>query len=418
MTIQPSEVRPSSSPRYLICPGSVILSRGRPDTQGEYAETGSRQHKAAELELRKWLLGEKTEEPDADLLLDVIGYVDWARELVNPGDTVLIEQRVSTAGVVNVPGASGSLDFGIIRADGKSILIADRKFPWGKPVYAEGGDDEAVIKGHPPLMIYALGILDSFEGLLLDAGSIERIELAIYQEAVGRSGPEDVWSCSREYLESFRAMVANGIRRIAKAEEEFGKIGWEYEYLHPGAAQCKYCKAEGDCPRLAQKAISVVANADIALGQELAPQVEGWELRLVDMDDNKLEEMYEMLPLVAEWVKAVKWQMYMRMADMHAEMKRHKLVEGRQGNRKWSDKDLVVDLVGEEAYTMELLDPPAIEKKVKAKKIPKEIWEALQANIERKPGKPTIAIREDEREESVASLPEVIPCDLLPPVEK
>jgi hypothetical protein len=418
--IQASEVRPSSSPRYLVCPGSVVLSRDRPDAQGEYADVGSRQHRLAEILLKRRLVGrdESVELEYVKLLnqgLDVDGYVHWAEGLVQPGDTVLIEQRVSTADIVKVPGASGSLDFAIVRADEKSILIADRKFPWGKPVYAEGEDEDSPVRGHPPMMIYALGLLDTFDGILFDKSNIESIELAIYQENKGRSDATDTWTCGMEYLESFRSMVAAGIARIRKAEEEFGKEGWEQEYLHPGVTQCKYCKANGDCPRLAHRALSTVANADVKIKEDLGRQLEGWELRLVDMDDGKLEEMYELLPLIGDWVKAVKWQMYMRMLDMGIEMKRHKLVEGRMGNRKWSDPCMVVELVGDEAFSKEIIDPPGIEKKVKSGKVPKEIWEVLQSTIERKPGKPTIALREDEREEAV-SLPEVIPCDLLPPV--
>ena len=423
--MKPSDFRPSSSPRFMVCPGSVVLSAGKPDSSSEYAKAGSAQHKQAEMLMRKKLFGEDFSEVVTNE--SVLGYVEWATSLVQPGDTVLIEQRVSTADVLGVPNASGTLDFAILRADEKSILIADRKFPWGKPVYAAGDGEEGEeegeeggegMLGHPPLMIYALGAIDSFDGLFIDKAAVEEVEFAIYQENAGRSGAVDTWKCTVKYLESFRSMAKAAVRRATVAETHYGFIGgepgddarWAKEYLRPGNTQCKYCKAKADlsCPAVSVK----VLNA-IAVSRPL--DMDDWELKLAGLEDGKMEELYELLPLVADWMKAVKFQMYMRMQDMGAEMKRHKLVEGRMGNRKWMDKENM-EIGIEEAYERVLLDPPAIEKKVKKGVFPKDVWDNLQPFIERKPGKPTIAKKADERE--VVSLPAVeeIPCDLLPPV--
>jgi hypothetical protein len=269
--------------------------------------------------------------------------------------------------------------------------------------------------GHPPLMIYALGALDSFDGLFIDKSTVETVEFAIYQENAGRSGAVDTWQCTVQYLESFRTMAKAAVRRATVAATHFNFAGqtpgheasWVKEYLRPGNTQCKYCKAKADlsCPAVSTKVLNAIAVQDF----------KDWELKLVGLEDTKMEELYELLPLVADWVKAVKFQMYMRMQDMGAEMKHHKLVEGRAGNRKWVDKENM--LIGiEEAYERVLLDPPALEKKVKKGTFPREVWDSLQPFIERKPGKPTIAKKADERE--VVSLPAVqeIPCDLLPPV--
>lgn len=432
--MKPSDFRPSSSPRFMVCPGSVVLSAGKPDSSSEYAEAGSAQHKQAEMLMRRELFGEEfSEVVDND---SVLGYVEWATALVQPGDTVLIEQRVSTADVLGVPGASGTLDFAILRADEKSILIADRKFPWGKPVYAagegeEGEEEREGMLGHPPLMIYALGALDSFDGLFLDKDTVEVVEFAIYQENAGRSGAVDTWQCTVKYLESFRTLAKAAVRRATVAATHFKFVGqepgdearWAKEYLRPGNTQCKYCKAKADlsCPAVSQVVLKAVAGKDIAVSKPI--DLADWELSLAGLDDAKMEELYELLPLVSDWVKAVKFQMYTRMQDMGAEMKHHKLVEGRAGNRKWSDDKEVERVLSteypmwsEDVYEKSVMSPTALEKKVKKGKFSPDVWNVLQDLVERKPGKPTIAKKADERE--VVSLPAVeeIPCDLLPPV--
>ena len=423
--MKPSDFRPSSSPRFMVCPGSVVLSAGKPDSSSEYAAAGSAQHKQAEMLIRNKLFKEECTEVVENE--SVLGYVEWATSLVQPGDTVLIEQRVSTAEVLGVPGASGTLDFAILRADEKSILIADRKFPWGKPVYAagEGGEDEEVAEGmlgHPPLMIYALGALDSFDGLFLDKSTVEVIEFAIYQENAGRSGAVDTWKCTVQYLESFRSLAKAAVKRATVAathhkflgQEGGDKEQWAKEYLRPGNTQCKYCKAKADlsCPAVSKTVLKAVAGKEIAISKTI--DLADWELSLAGLSDAKTEELYELLPLVSDWMKAVKFQMHSRMRDLGVEMTHHKLVDGRMGNRKWSDSLVSID--HEEAYERVLLGPTALEKKVKKKLFPQDAWEALQPHIVREPGKPTIAKKADERE--VVSLPAVeeIPCDLLPPV--
>lgn len=42
-----AELGPSSAVRWMTCPGSVLLSRGQPEDQSEYAEEGTLAHAVA-----------------------------------------------------------------------------------------------------------------------------------------------------------------------------------------------------------------------------------------------------------------------------------------------------------------------------------------------------------------------------------
>ncbi|MDD5370679.1 MAG: DUF2800 domain-containing protein, partial [Anaerolineaceae bacterium] len=147
--------RPSGSTTWMFCPGSPTLSKDTPDSPSEWAEAGSRQHRLAEIYLTGFVRGDSYYTPEIvqekdnlqasmrrEDFASVINYIRRTQSLVEPGDTLLIEQKVGISRTLGVPGAGGTLDFGIVRADGRAIQIVDRKFPWGKPVYAAGeGDD-------------------------------------------------------------------------------------------------------------------------------------------------------------------------------------------------------------------------------------------------------------------------------------
>jgi hypothetical protein len=419
--------RPSASPRWLLCPGSVALSNGMKDEQSEYATAGSRQHRMAQIFLEvsetnvvpNDELRELQRELSSSEIESVRNYIAWALSIKQPGDVVLIEQKITYENALGYPGLGGTLDFGLIRADGKSILIADRKFPWGKPVYAEGEEEETGMLGHPPMMIYALGVLETFDGVMLDASAIERIDFAIYQEQAGLSGAVNTWNCTPEYLRSFKSMAILGIRRAETAEvclgSKRGRDDWIKRFLFPGKKQCEYCKAKVMCPALEKASLNAIAGTTVDASKALVPQTEDWELRLVELTNEALEERYEMIPLVNAWIKAVKWQMFFRMNDEGAKMSRHKLVNGKKGNRKWTDEQAVQSIVGEAGMEKSLVSPTELEKRYKAGKIDEFDWSMLQDYIERSPGKATIAPAKDNRDEIENDLATTL--DLLPIIE-
>jgi hypothetical protein len=256
---------------------------------------------------------------------------------------------------------------------------------------------------------------------MFDRKDIERIDFAIYQESPGRTDGVSLWSCTPQYLESFRGMAANAVRRIQEAWRQAGLaqlaaqgaqdlhcqevLDWYTEWLRPGAAQCKYCKAKPTCPRLRGTALEAVSGQELALAEvdsaDVAGLTEDWALRVAGLPDGRLEELYELLPLVADWMKAVKWQMQDRMSA-GVPMARHKLVEGRKGNRKWIDPakvDEFAEDAGLDVYERVLASPAKVEALLKKAKRAKELSAALEGLVFREPGKPTIAAATDKRKD-------------------
>jgi hypothetical protein len=120
------------------------------------------------------------------------------------------------------------------------------------------------------------------------------------------------------------------------------------------------------------------------------------------MGANSLSIAMAAVPLVEDWCKAVR-------ARLEAELLAgkpvpgFKLVQGRNGARKWADEKTAeaalkkMKLKVEEMYDLKLITPPAAEKLAKAGTIGPKQWPSLQGLIVQKPGPPSVAPESDKR---------------------
>lgn len=111
-----------------------------------------------------------------------------------------------------------------------------------------------------------------------------------------------------------------------------------------------------------------------------------------------LAELYDEVEFMEMWCKAVRKRIY---DDLHrgVEIPGLKLVQGREGNRRWSvDEAQLIDIIKKhniEGVLVEtVLSPTQAEKALKKK----EGWEHLDKLVERPAGKPVIAREGDKRE--------------------
>lgn len=105
-----------------------------------------------------------------------------------------------------------------------------------------------------------------------------------------------------------------------------------------------------------------------------------------------------MEPLVTLWLKRVKQQALDTLLD-GGEVPGWKVVEGKLGNRKWSDELAVMHALELNGYAEEditetkLLSPAAMDKAIGKKKVA----ELLDELIDRSPGAPTVVPASDKR---------------------
>ena len=349
----------SSAHRWLACPPSAVAAEAYPDQDTEFTREGTLAHEVAEVYGRREFI--RPSLPDSpDITKEMIecaeGYADYISELTKSDDAVvLLEQRVDFSPWV--PDGFGTCDCIIIQGD--LLTIIDYKYGVGVPVSAEG---------NPQMKLYALGALNDY-GIAYD---VNRVEMHIYQPRLN-----NISSCSlmvEDLLEWAEKEVKPTATKAAKGKGDYC-----------AGAHCKFCPHAGRCRQLTKTCTEYVETHSLRVAVPvLAP--------------HEVADVLRMEPLVTLWLKRVKQQALDTLLE-GGEVPGYKVVEGKLGNRKWTDELQVAEKLYSVGYEPEeitetkLLSPAAMDKVIGKKKAA----ELLSGFIDRAPGAPTIAPASDKR---------------------
>jgi len=363
---------PSSAVRWMACPGSVRLTKDLPDDSSAFADEGTDAHELAALCLEtntdaKAYLGRIMEKGNAvtdEMALAVQDYVDYVRDVVAAtGGELLVEQKLSIAHITGEAGAKGTSDVVILAAP--ELIIADLKFGRGVPVDA---------MDNPQLQIYALGALEQF-GLAAD---FERVRTVIHQP---RLGAVSEWTQTVEELKAFEAEVAKAAGDSALPDAP----------LHPTGKGCKFCKAKATCPALRQEVLDTFE----AIKPETATT-------------DQLGEAMGKADLIKAWLKAIRAETETKLLA-GVPVAGFKLVQGKKGDRAWSDKEAAEALLKtmrvphDQMYDYSVISPTTAEKLHKSEVIGPRQWPKVRALITQSEGKPSVAPESDKRPAMVMS---------------
>lgn len=414
---------PSSSHRWLICPGSLAASKGEPNPPSSYSDEGTAAHFLAstvlDTELSQaaeyigqtivvWehpesdsegcdfaekiagsieLVPRSTFEVDDEMAGHVQTYVNRIREYAR-GHDLFVEQRLSISTVTGEEDAFGTSDAVIIA--GNELQIHDLKYGMGIRVDAED---------NPQLKIYALAALEEYS-LLAD---FERVRLIIHQPRLDHLSE---WDCSVEELIAWSQYVK------ATAERAMTLYNLHPVHESPGDYQagehCKtaFCPARSKCPHLAQHVKDVV-GADFDNLEEVKASI--GVIKAIPLPTPEslavLGSKLKAVDTIEDWCKAVRARVESLLlehsnAEGVTEALGFKLVQGRKGARSWTSVDeaekqlKAMKLKVEEMYERELKSPTAVEKLLKEQ--PKK-WEKVIPLIVQKDGKPSVAALDDKR---------------------
>lgn len=353
----------SSSHRWLNCPPSARLCEGYEDKGSEYAQEGTDAHSLCEHKL-KLALGMETTDPTENLSFyneemeqcacDYAGYV---MELVEEtkkickDPVVLIEQRLDFSRFVAEGFGTGDC---VIIADG-TLYIVDYKHGKGVEVSAEE---------NPQMMLYALGVLELFDGIY----DIDTVRMTIFQPrrenvSVCVMAKDDLLQWAYNDLMTKAKLAYDGGGEFACGE-------W-----------CRFCRAKAACRKRAKYNLEL-AKYDFAMPDTL--------------EDAEIAAILEKADELAAWAADVK-EFALQQALGGVKYAGFKVVEGRS-NRKYTDEDAVVDTVkkaGYDPYEPKLLGITAMEKLLGKKQFAK----LLSGLVEKPQGKPALVPESDKRQE-------------------
>lgn len=389
---------PSAAKKWLGCPAALACEFGLPNESGQAAVNGSAMHAMAETLLNRIISGDDIRaekykgsyvlnegkgpikaltkpEKGAVLITDdfvsqVNEYVDYCRPIIDAAELVEVESRVNLTRVLHpgrrlrmpAPGGGlltdeplqtfGTADLVAIMPDGM-LIVGDLKT----------GRHKVLAKENKQMMLYALGLLRKLKRVY----DITAVRLVIFQPYAG--GAEE-WDTTPEALEQFGKFASKAALKAIDAFER-GKKGLKPADFRPSSDACRWC-------RFAEKCGAKTRTA----------RKEDIEESVTELSDAEIIAEYERLPLLRQHIADTEKAMYKLLLEKGA-TGGFKLVEGKMGNRSWTDPEAVIARFGAKVMTESIMTPTAA-----AKAIPEE---ELAEFITRKPGQPSIATADDNR---------------------
>jgi hypothetical protein len=362
----------------MRCPGSVNAESTLPDQTSSHAAEGTVAHLLGGDELQdkataRSRLGEKitidgfTFEVTEAMVDFVEDYVALARQYAEGGH-LMAEKKVNFSTFVGVDGSTGTSDAIILHPN--RITVIDLKYGMGVKVDAENNEQ---------MQLYALGALYGYDVV----GDFDEIVMVIHQPRLNHVSE---WSISREQLLAFGEDAR--LAAVAALEHESPR-------LEPGEKQCRWCRAKATCPALREEISNTVGG--IATVADFAD--------LAVVDTAPLAAAMSRVELVEHWCKAIRAEVERRLLNSEP-VPGFKLVEGRKGNRAWTNEKTVEELMKklkmtrDQMYDMKVISPTTAEKVLK---IAPRKWEMISRLIKRADGKPSVAPATDKRPEMVVS---------------
>ena len=391
---------PSGSKKWLACAASLACEADIPNVSGAAAVNGTCMHTLSEHLINMAIKGidERADkykgayvlnegkgpikaltkpEKGAVLITDdfvsqVNKYVDYCHPIIDAAEMVEAESRVNLTRVLH-PGVElngeplqtfGTADLVAVMPDGM-LIVGDLKT----------GCHKVLAKENKQMMLYALGLLRKLKRLY----DITAVRLVIFQPYAGGA---DEWDTTPEALELFGKFASKAALKAIDAFER-GKKGLKPADFRPGNDACRWCRFAEKCTAKS-RAVKESDPADFACDME------------TEMTLEQLKAEWDKLPLMRQHIADIEKAMY--AALMRGEqVEGLKLVEGRPGNRSWSDTDKIEAFAKEHAIE-DLLHKSVLLSPTEAEKVMDGAgWELLAPFVTRKPGQPSIATADDKR---------------------
>lgn len=359
-----ARLSPSGADRWMICPGSVHLSKGVTSPDSPESIEGTDYHdvaaaclengtNAADVVGYEMQSGAFVTQENADFLQE---YLDQVRTHVGAlNGNLLVEEECPLASITGEVDGFGTSDAVIIGAT--ELVVGDLKFGRGVPVNA---------RGNRQVRIYAIGVIEKHQ--LWD--TIDTVRTFISQPRIqGEEGySECVYTIAE--LKAFRDEVSAAAKLVNACDPENTVRGKksgavDLEHLHPEEKACRWCPVKATCPALRK----VVGDAMILGFKDEDGIVR--QTKTVTAMGEELGAAMDLTGLAETWLTAVRAKVETELLsgrDVVGKDGKYKLVLGRKGNREWIDEEKALALMRDQlkltenqTHTKKLVSPAALE---------------------------------------------------------
>lgn len=393
-----AQFSPSKAERWLNCPGSIaaeaMLPAGRPSSV--YADEGTAAHLLAARAFTydkdaAFFIGEEIQVGHNVFVVDdamaeaVQVYLDDTRRRVGPNDTFMYEQRVFFSETIGAPEQGGTSDAIILHAGGRRLTIEDYKHGMGVKVDAE----ENVQMG-----LYALGVLETFGPIMEE---VEEVTFVIHQPRIDHLSE---WTCPISWLHALAERARHAVVD-AGAAVAAACAGREIPATFFGVTEkgCQWCPIKATCDHYRHFVSDQVLGDFKALDDPTTVEVMG--VPPPPAAPSKLGQLFGVLDMIEGWCRAVRSETErLVMAGTQVvgpDGLPMKVVEGKKGNRRWSDEriagDTLVTVLGpDKAFKPQELISPSVAEKALGKKRKAEFDALLRPLTTQSDGAPKLAL--------------------------
>ena len=379
-----AKLSPSSSERWLTCPGSVAMieeafPKGLVDEGSVYAQEGTWAHSVAELyaKYRLGLISKREYTSDRkkmklrierdgfdfdDMVRHAAGYADLVEQIVDSAQDrkrvlSMFENRVHPS----VPEVWGTADC-ILVVDSE-LYVIDYKYGKGVQVAAEE---------NPQLKLYALGAINLVDETMGDTlGEIETVHALIYQPRVSED-PE--WhTYTRSELQLWQSTYA--VPQAQKALSGSGEVV-------PSESACRWCPVAGMCRVRKEQLI----DRDFGQANLLSPE--------------ELAEAHDSLKEIEAWCTSVREVSLELAYHQGVEIPGYKVVRAR-ASRKITDKPAAIEKLTRAGYSRDKVSRTDTETLSKLDKLvggKSMLQDLLGDLLQSPPGRETLVPIDDPRQ--------------------
>lgn len=301
-----SKYGPSSSERWLTCPGSIRLSEGVPvPPESSYAREGTEAHECLEFLVRRFgALKTATAEAKTRWPHDMVDHCVRAAKVIfdlrpSPSAKLLIETRVSLRHIA--PGIFGTLDYAWVEDWGTLVVI---DFKYGRGVLVEAADEDGSL--NTQLLFYANGLAK------LADYDFERVKIAIVQPRVYDEDEEPlvVADVPMKVLRAFETRVLEAWRTSKRPDAPI-----------VAGDHCRWCPALAECPEQQRSLAKADVVFDIEDGLQAVPEVR-------TLSEKTMPKLLDACTQLENWIEAVRARA-LQMAESGVKIKGYKLVNKR-----------------------------------------------------------------------------------------